>query len=189
MSSSLPGSSVHGFSRQEYWDGLPCLPPGDFPHPGIKPKFPVSPAMAGGFFTIEPPGKPYVTEKKKKKPTKRTRLCFKRTKGCPFPTWAETEAELSEGGVGGGATLPLSNPTKEGDWPLTWSSVGHPDQSNANQRLVKRYPIRMFRAQHGKVNTPLSGENSSLEAQGIFLRNLPFGYTGMQSSESMPNTL
>ena len=24
------------FSRQEYWSGLPCLPPGDFPDPGIK---------------------------------------------------------------------------------------------------------------------------------------------------------
>ena len=117
--------------------------------------------------------------KKKKIAYKENTYCFKRTKGCPFPTWAETEAELSEGGVGGGATLPLSNPTKEGDWPLTWSSVGHPDQSNANQRLVKRYPIRMFCAQRGKVNTPLSGENSSLEAQGVFLRNLPFGYAGM----------
>ena len=25
------------FSRQEYWSGLPCLPPGDLPNPGIKP--------------------------------------------------------------------------------------------------------------------------------------------------------
>ena len=31
------------FSRQEYWSGLPCLPPGDLPDPGIKPKSPVSP--------------------------------------------------------------------------------------------------------------------------------------------------
>ena len=34
---SLPGSSVHGFSRQEYWSGLPCPPPGDLPNPRIKP--------------------------------------------------------------------------------------------------------------------------------------------------------
>ena len=27
-----------GFSRQEYWSGLPCPPPGDLPNPGIKPK-------------------------------------------------------------------------------------------------------------------------------------------------------
>ena len=37
---SPPGSSVHGFSRQEYWSGLPCPPPGDLPDPGIKPRSP-----------------------------------------------------------------------------------------------------------------------------------------------------
>ena len=40
-----------GFSRQEYWSGLPCPPPGDLPDPGIEPASPVSPALAGGFFT------------------------------------------------------------------------------------------------------------------------------------------
>ena len=40
-----------GFSRQEYWGGLPCPPPGDLPDPGIEPVFPVSPALAGKFFT------------------------------------------------------------------------------------------------------------------------------------------
>ena len=44
-----------GFSRQEYWSGLPCLPPGELPDPGIEP---VSPALAGRFFTTEPPGDP-----------------------------------------------------------------------------------------------------------------------------------
>ena len=44
-----------GFSRQEYWSGLPFLPPADLPHPGIEP---MSPALAGVFFTAEPPGKP-----------------------------------------------------------------------------------------------------------------------------------
>ena len=33
-----------GFSRQEYWSGLPCPPPGDLPHPGIKPESLISPA-------------------------------------------------------------------------------------------------------------------------------------------------
>ena len=37
-----------GFSRQEYWNGLPCSPPGELPYPGIKV---TSPALAGGFFT------------------------------------------------------------------------------------------------------------------------------------------
>ena len=40
-----------GFSRQEYWSGLSCPPPGDLPHPGIKPASLRSPALAGRFFT------------------------------------------------------------------------------------------------------------------------------------------
>ena len=40
-----------GFSRQEYWSGLPCPPPVDLPDPGIKPTFLMSPALAGRFFT------------------------------------------------------------------------------------------------------------------------------------------
>ena len=47
------------FPRQEYWSGLSC-PSGDLPHPGIKPLSLVSPALAGGFFTAMPLGKPYV---------------------------------------------------------------------------------------------------------------------------------
>ena len=40
-----------GFSRQEYWSGLPCPPPGDLPYPGVEPASLMSPAWAGGFFT------------------------------------------------------------------------------------------------------------------------------------------
>ena len=47
-----------GFSRQEYWSGLSFPPPGDLPDPGIKLVSPVSPAVAGVFFTAEPPEKP-----------------------------------------------------------------------------------------------------------------------------------
>ena len=39
------------FSRQEYWSGLPFSPPGDLPDPGIRPRSPASPVLAGGFFT------------------------------------------------------------------------------------------------------------------------------------------
>ena len=49
-----------GFSRQEYWSGLLFPLPGDLSNPGIEPVFPVSPAFAGEFFTIEPPGKPLI---------------------------------------------------------------------------------------------------------------------------------
>ena len=44
-----------GFPRQEYWSGLPYLFPGDLPDLGIEL---ASPALAGGFFTTELPGKP-----------------------------------------------------------------------------------------------------------------------------------
>ena len=47
-----------GFCRQEYWSGLPFSSAGDLPDPGIKP---TSPALAGGFFSSEPVGKPYFT--------------------------------------------------------------------------------------------------------------------------------
>ena len=47
-----------GFPRLEYWSGLPCPPPGDLPDPGVKPASPASPALGGGFFTTEPPGRP-----------------------------------------------------------------------------------------------------------------------------------
>ena len=41
-----------GFSRQEYWSGLPCSPSGDLPYPGMKPSSLTSPALAGKFFTV-----------------------------------------------------------------------------------------------------------------------------------------
>ena len=44
-----------GFSRQEYWTGLPFPSPGNLPNPEIKPP---SPAIVGGFFTTEPQGNP-----------------------------------------------------------------------------------------------------------------------------------
>ena len=40
-----------GFSRQEYWSGLPCTPLGDLPDPGIEPASLTSLAFAGGLFT------------------------------------------------------------------------------------------------------------------------------------------
>ena len=45
-----------GFSRQEYWSGLPCLPPGDLPNPGIEPRYPT---LQADSLLTEPPGKPW----------------------------------------------------------------------------------------------------------------------------------
>ena len=48
-------SSVHGFPRQEYWSGLPCPPPGDYPDLGMEP---MSLALQVDPLPSEPPGKP-----------------------------------------------------------------------------------------------------------------------------------
>ena len=47
-----------GFSRQEYWSGVPFPSPGDLPDPEIEPASPAPPTLASGFLTTEPPRKP-----------------------------------------------------------------------------------------------------------------------------------
>ena len=47
-----------GFSRQEYWSRLPCPPPGDLPHQGMKPTSLMSPTFAGASLPLAPPRKP-----------------------------------------------------------------------------------------------------------------------------------
>ena len=56
-----PDFSVHGISQARIlkWVALCSSRGGDLPNAGIKPASPVSPALAGAFFTTEPPGKPY----------------------------------------------------------------------------------------------------------------------------------
>ena len=48
-----------GLPRQEYYSGLPFPSPGDLPGPGMEP---MAPALAGRFFTTEPPGKQVLVE-------------------------------------------------------------------------------------------------------------------------------
>ena len=57
MDYSLPGSSVHGISRQEYWRELLFPSPGDLPDPGMKPR---SPALQADSLPSEPLGKPRI---------------------------------------------------------------------------------------------------------------------------------
>ena len=66
-----------GLPRLEYWSELPFPSPGDLPDPGIKPE---SPALAGGFFTTEPPRKPW------QKPENQKRWHLDRRKG----RWQDT---------------------------------------------------------------------------------------------------
>ena len=55
MDYSLPGSSVHEISQGRILEWFAFPSPGDLPDPRIEP---VSPALVGGFFTAELPGKP-----------------------------------------------------------------------------------------------------------------------------------
>ena len=49
-----------GFSRKNYWSGLPCFPPGDLPNPGIEPASLTSPALTGAFSTIRATWEAYI---------------------------------------------------------------------------------------------------------------------------------
>ena len=51
-----PGSSVHGISQAGILEWVAFPPPGKLPYPGVEPTSPVSPALAGKFFTTEPLG-------------------------------------------------------------------------------------------------------------------------------------
>ena len=53
-----------GFSRQEYWSGLPFLPPGDLPEPGNKPVSPAASVLKVDSLPSEPPGLPQMQESK-----------------------------------------------------------------------------------------------------------------------------
>ena len=55
---SPPGFSTHGISKARLLEWVPFPPPGDLPNPGIESASPESPALAGGFFTTVPSGKP-----------------------------------------------------------------------------------------------------------------------------------
>ena len=62
-----------GFSRQEFWSGLPFPSPGGLPDSGIKP---MPPALAGRFFTTEPPLKPQITDNSFKYPSHKLLFLF-----------------------------------------------------------------------------------------------------------------
>ena len=76
MDYSLPGSSIQGFSRQEYWSRLPFPSPGDLPDPGIEPR---SPALWEDALPSEPPGKSCHTQKSTK--TINQNVCSSQTVG------------------------------------------------------------------------------------------------------------
>ena len=56
MDYNSPGSSVHGFPRQEYWSELPFLSPGYLPDPGIKP---TSSVLKADYLPLNHQGSPF----------------------------------------------------------------------------------------------------------------------------------
>ena len=75
-----------GFSRQEYWSGLPFPLPGELPDPGIEPG---SPALEANALTSEPPGKPLLLRLLLSR--------FSRVRLCAAPETAAHQAPLSLG--------------------------------------------------------------------------------------------
>ena len=86
-----------GFYRKEYWSGLPFPSPGDLPGPGIESK---SPALAGEFFTTDPPRKTCVGYICRKKPNITCCCCcchFSRVRLCVTTQTAAHQAPPSLG--------------------------------------------------------------------------------------------
>ena len=77
-----------GFSGQGYWSGFPFLSPGDVCDPGIKP---ASPAMTGGFFTTEAPGKPHLGKHGSVTMKRRVQRELTTLKGC---CWTRKDAGI-----------------------------------------------------------------------------------------------
>ena len=69
MDCSPPGSSVNGILQARILEWLPFPSPGDLPDPGIEP---TSPALAGGLFTTEPPGKSKIDQKSQRNSKEKT---------------------------------------------------------------------------------------------------------------------
>ena len=52
-----------GVSRQEHWSGLPFIPPGDLPDPGIEPESHQSPSLQADSLPLVPPGEAHIIMK------------------------------------------------------------------------------------------------------------------------------
>ena len=77
-----------GFSRQEYWSGLPFPSPGELPDPGIEPR---SPALQADALTSEPPGKPTLQQENRLNEKPRHR-----NEQRPFTATRKSESEVAQ---------------------------------------------------------------------------------------------
>ena len=99
------------FPRQEHWSGSPFPSPGDLPDPGTEP---TSPALAGEFFTTEPPGSPL------------SHLYNRLTRVPDFPGGSDGKGSVYNAGDLG--SIPwLGRPLGEGNGnPLQYSCLENP---------------------------------------------------------------
>ena len=121
-----------GFSRQKYWGGLPFPTPGDLHNPGIEPASLGSPALAGRFFTVAPPGKFKV---------KRSSLWYllKSIFRIGLPWWYSGKVSAFNAGVIGdvGLIFELGRSPGGGNGnPLQYSCLGNPRDRGAWQAIV-----------------------------------------------------
>ena len=131
MDCSPPGSPVRWISRQEYWSGLPFPSPGGLPNPGIEPD---SAALAGGFFTTEPAGKPH----------KRDRHIRMYSPTVGFPGGSEgQESACNAGDLD--STPRLGRSLEEGNGkPLQYSCLQNPMDRGAWQAIVHVVAKRLW---------------------------------------------
>ena len=109
-----------GFSRQEYWSGLPFLPPGDLPDPGVEPGSLTSPALAGRFFTTN-------TTWEAHRESKKTRVLAFTWKGCGRVAGGEhTPHPSADCVLQGGLVCPVLSPPPSPSLPPVWGPCSGP---------------------------------------------------------------
>ena len=130
------------FSRQEYWSGLPCPPPGDLPNPGIESVSLLYHALAGGFFTTKVPlllgihyqiGIMSVLKSVHMSPKQPSVLTLgytkSRTRLSGFTFTFHFHVSLSRIGEGNGNPLQYSCPENPRDGGAWWAAVSGVTQS------------------------------------------------------------
>ena len=122
MDGSPPDSLSRGFSRQEYWSGLPCPPPGDLPNPGTDLASLMSPALPGGFFTSNTTWEAHVTPEQVKFFLKLSFLSYYMQ--ILTPTWRNYYKDCSKGRqasvIGGHSNKVIDGVTKTVDLCFFW---------------------------------------------------------------------
>ena len=111
-----------GFSRQEYWSGLPCPPPGDLSNPGIEPTSLMSPALTGRFFTTSA--------------TWEAPIYFLSLAQGDFPGGSEVKVSACNAGNLGSIPGSGRSPGEANGNPLQYSCLENPTDRGAQQATV-----------------------------------------------------